>query len=272
MTGNVARLGQYMTPDWAALELIDRYFGDLTAADNVVEPSCGRGAFLAAIPSYVPTVGVEIDPELAAIAERRTGRRVIVGDFRMADLPFAPTALIGNPPFQKRTVDDFLERAWNLLPEDGRVGFVLPAYVFQTASTVDLLAQRWSMRQDMLPKNLFSHRLAHPICFAILTKGRARGLVGFALYHELAAVNRLRARYRALLAEGEGSVWAAVVRAALEALGGEADLATLYREIESHRPTENAFWQAKVRQVLQRIGVRVGAGVWRLATAEAIAA
>lgn len=263
---NVVRLGQYMTPDWAALELVDRYFGDLRGSDAVVEPACGRGAFLRALPDYVPAVGVEIDPALAGEARRRSGRRVIVGDFRMVDLPLAPTVVLGNPPFRKRTVDDFLERAWNLLPDDGRVGFILPAFVLQTASTIDALAQRWSIRQDMLPRNLFQ-RLSHPLCFALLTKGRERGLIGFALYHELAAVNRLQARYRALLAEGEGSVWAAVVRAALEALGGTADLPRLYREIEGHRPTSNAFWQAKVRQTLQRIAVRVGEGVWQLPAA-----
>lgn len=267
---NVVRLGQYMTPDWAAIELVARFFGDLSPTDHVVEPSCGRGAFLRAIPEQVPAVGVEIDPELAAFAERNTGRRVIVGDFRMVDLVTPPTAVIGNPPFRKRTVDEFLERAWNLLPDEGRVGFVLPAFVLQTASTVDGLAERWHIRQEMLPRNLFGG-LKHPLCFALLTKGAARGLVGFALYHELAAVNRLRTRYRALLAEGEGSVWAAVVRAALEALGGTADLQRLYREIEGHRPTANPFWQAKVRQTVQRIAVRVGDGVWALPR-EAIAA
>lgn len=265
---NVVRLGQYMTPDWAAEALVERYFGDLRGGDAVVEPSCGRGAFLRALPQAVPALGVEIDPAQAAEARRSTGRPVIVGDFRMVDLPLSPVALIGNPPFQKRTVDDFLDRAWNLLPDEGRVGFILPAFVFQTASTIDALADRWSVRQDMLPRNLFAG-LSHPLCFALFTKGRARGMVGFALYHELAAVNRLQARYRALLASGEGSVWAAVTRAALEALGGTADLQQLYREIEGHRPTSNAFWQAKVRQVLQRIATRVDAGVWALPKEEA---
>jgi len=267
---NVVRLGQYMTPDWAALELVARYFADLGAGDHVIEPSCGRGAFLRAVPRGVSAIGVEIDPDLADFAQRSSGRPVIVGDFRMVDLPATPTAIIGNPPFRKRTVDEFLDRAWHLLPDEGRVGFVLPAFVLQTANTIDDYAERWSIRQDMLPRNLFE-RLSHPLCFAMFTKGRARGLVGFALYHELAAVNRLQARYRALLAEGEGSVWAAVTRAALEALGGTASLQRLYREIEGHRPTSNPFWQAKVRQTLQRIAIRVGEAEWSLEP-EAIAA
>lgn len=267
--GQVA-LGQYMTPDWAAEALVERYFADLGSGDAVVEPSCGRGAFLRALPSHVPALGVEIDPALAAEARRSSGRPVIVGDFCTIDLPLAPVALVGNPPFRKHVVDGFLDRAWELLPNEGRVGFILPAFVLQTASTVDAFAERWSIRQDMLPRNLFE-RLSHPLCFAVFTKGRARGMVGFALYHELAAVNRLQARYRALLQEGEGSAWAAVTRAALEALGGCATLQDLYREIEGHRPTPNPFWQAKVRQTVQRIAVRVGAARWAI-PAEAAAA
>ena len=262
------QLGQWMTPDWAALHLVERYFGNLTSNDRVVEPSCGRGAFLRALPDYVPAIGVEIDPELAAIAIRTSGRQVIVGDFRHVDLPFQATAMIGNPPFKLAVIEGFLARAWDLLPDEGRVGLIVPCCTLQTASTVERISERWSVRQDMLPRNLFD-RLSLPICFAMLTKGRARGLVNFALYHELAAVNRLRARYRALLAEGERSVWAAVTRAALEALGGCASLASIYREIEGHRPTSNAFWQAKVRQTLQRIAVRVGAGRWALPDVQA---
>ncbi|HEY1035570.1 MAG TPA: class I SAM-dependent methyltransferase [Pseudoxanthomonas sp.] len=257
------QLGQYMTPDWAALELVERYFGDLTSSDRIVEPTCGRGAFLRALPHYVPAVGVEIDPRLAAEAARLSGRQVIVGDFRTAELPFTPTAIVGNPPFQLRAIEGVLERAFDLLPEDGRVGFILPCYTLQTPATVERIARHWSMRQEMIPRTLF-HRLSHPLCFALLTKGTTRGLVGFALYHEAAAVARMRKRYQALLSEGEGSVWAAVVRAALEVLGGRAELAELYREIEGHRPTTNTFWQAKVRQTVQRIAVRVGAATWAL--------
>lgn len=256
-------LGQWMTPDWAALHLVERYFGDLTACDRVVEPSCGRGAFLRALPDYVPAVGVEIDPALAAIAAGHSGRPVIVGDFLTAELPFQPTALVGNPPFKLAVIEGFLDRAWDLLPDEGRVGLIVPCCTLQTASTVERISQRWSVQQDMLPRNLFE-RLSLPICFALLRKGPRRGLLNFALYHELVAVNRLRARYRALLSEGERSVWSAVTRAALEALGGCASLRELYREIEGHRPTTNTFWQAKVRQTLQRIAVRVGAGRWAL--------
>lgn len=260
---SVKALGQYMTPDWAAIELVERHFGDLEAGARVVEPSCGRGAFLRALPAHLEVIGVEVDEALAAEARRRSGRTVLLGDFRMVDLPFVPRAVVGNPPFTTRTLLEFLDRAWNLMDDDGRVGFILPAYTFQTASTVTGIAERWRVQQELLPRDLFPG-LSHPLCFAVLTKGAERGLVGFALYHELAAVKRLQARYRELLQEGEGSVWAAVTRAALEALGGRADLQRIYREVDGHRPTPNAFWQAKVRQQLQRIARRVDSGVWEL--------
>jgi len=254
-------LGQWMTPDWMAEELVGTYFGDLAMFDTVIEPSCGAGAFLRAMPANVRAIGVEIDPELAAQAVATTGREVLVGDFTAVDLPPA-TAVIGNPPFRVATIEAFLARAFELLPNDGRVGFILPAYTFQTSSTTLRMAERWHIEQAAIPREFFP-KISMPICFARFTKGR-RGLVGFALYHEAGAVQRLRRRYRALLAQGETSAWAAVTRAALEQLGGSATLAQLYREVEGSQPTSNRFWQAKVRQQVQRVATRVGPATWAL--------
>lgn len=261
-----AALSQYLTPSWAAQALVDHFFGNLSAQDMVVEPTCGTGAFLQAIPSHVPAIGVEIDPALAEIAARASGRRVIVGDFRLVDIPVRPTAIIGNPPFSMTFLHSLLDRAWLSLEEEGRVGLILPCYHFQTSGTVVEMAQRWSIEQTQIPRNLFPG-LSMPLCFAQFTKGTRRGLVNFALYHEHAAIARLQARYRELLDRGEGSAWAAVVRAGLEACGGTATLAQLYREIEGHRPTANEYWKAQVRKVLQRIAQRVGDGVWSLSGA-----
>ena len=252
-----------MTPDWAAEALVERYFADLTINDHVIEPTCGRGAFLRALPRDVPALGVEIDERLAREAMRLSGRSVVVGDFRTVDLPWTPTAMVGNPPFQLRAIEGILARAHDLLPDDGRIGLILPCYTLQTPGTIERLSTLWSIQQDMIPRTLFP-RLSMPLCFALLHKGRVRGLVGFALYHEAAAVARLQARYRKLLAEGEGSTWAAVTRAALEALGGRATLAALYCEVEGARPTDNRWWREKVRQQVQRIAVRVDAGTWSL--------
>lgn len=258
-------LGQFFTPNWVAEALVERYYPRLCIFDAVVEPSCGEGAFLRALPDSVPACGVEIDPELAARARRNTGRPVHVGDFRAIDVPLRPTLVLGNPPFKTSIISGFIDRAWELLPDEGNLGFILPAFALQYASTIDRLSSRWHLEQDMLPREIFP-RLRHPLCFARLTKGPRRGLVGFALYHEMHAVNRLQKRYRALLDQGERSHWAAVTRAAVEALGGCADLPSIYREVEGNRPTSNRFWHAKVRQQLQRFGRRVGPGVWSIKT------
>ena len=84
---------QWFTPEWAAQALVERYFPGLSSSDFVVEPSCGAGAFLKAIPDEVPVVGVEIAPELA---RQNTGRHVITGDFATATLPSSVTAAIEN--------------------------------------------------------------------------------------------------------------------------------------------------------------------------------
>src|SRR3546814_14682276 len=73
------------TPLYAAERLVERHFPDLGAKDLVLEPSCGIGAFLRAIPATTSAIGVEIDPERAAIARQRSGRPVIPGDFCRAE-------------------------------------------------------------------------------------------------------------------------------------------------------------------------------------------
>ncbi|MCE4289858.1 class I SAM-dependent methyltransferase [Xanthomonas hortorum pv. vitians] len=260
-----ALLSQYMTPDWAAALCLERFLPDLGPDDLVFEPTCGRGAFLRAVPLHVPAVGMEVDPTLAAYAAATTGRAVLVGDVLRDPLPSGITTIVGNPPFRVSFVNQLLARAHGLLPEHGRVGMLLPYFIFQTASNLEAIARDWSIEQTMLPRNLYP-RLRHPLCFAVLTKDHHKRLVGFALFHELAAVNRLQRRYKQLLQEGVGSVWTAVVQAALEQLGGTATLAEIYREVEGHRPTTNAWWQAKVRQVLQRSFRRVAPGTWAIPT------
>lgn len=73
-------LNQFFTPAWAADLLVQRYFGDLQPSDNVLEPACGDGRFLMAIPPEVQAVGVEIDQAMAEAAivhhvgKKRAGR------------------------------------------------------------------------------------------------------------------------------------------------------------------------------------------------------
>lgn len=247
----VKQLGQYPTPVWVAEALIERHFADLDSRDCVIEPSCGPGAFLAAIPAEVPAIGVEIDARIAQEAVRNTGRTVLVGDFRTIQLDVHPTLILGNPPFNMKTVDGFLDRSHALLPEGGRVGLILPAYAFQTSSRVAGYADKWSLMQEMIPRNIYPG-LSLPLVFAMFSKDRRRTLVGFALYREATDVQGLPSQYREALSKGAGPVWREVVGAALRALGGEASVKDLYGEISGNRPTQTKFWQEKVRQTLRR--------------------
>jgi site-specific DNA-methyltransferase (adenine-specific) len=257
-------LGQYPTPVYVAEALVDRYFADLGTEDVVWEPSCGPGSFLEAIPAHVPAFGTEIDPELAERARRNTGREVITGDYRTVELVLQPTAIIGNPPFRMSLVDALLERAHQALPEGGRMGLILPVYAFQTAARVSGYARRWGIEQTLIPRNIYPG-LQCPLCFAVFSKDRRRTLIGFALYDEAAAVQRLSARYQRLFTDpGEGSLWGRVIEEALVSLGGEGSLEDIYREVEGRRPTDNRFWREQIRKVARRHFPRAGRGRYRL--------
>jgi site-specific DNA-methyltransferase (adenine-specific) len=262
-------LGQYPTHQWAAEAIVESFFPNLRAGHVVLEPSCGPGAFLAAVPTGVEAIGVEVDPLMAEHARRNTGCRVLVGDFRTIELDFEPTHIIGNPPFNLKLIDGFLDRAHELLPQGGQAGFILPAYAFQTAARVAGYADRWTLSQSMIPRNLFPG-LSLPLVFATFSKDRRRTLIGFALYRETAAVQKLPTAYREVLATVGGPVWPRVVRLAIERLGGEADLQDIYRELEDNRPTNTPFWREQIRKVIRTSScgcAPVGRGRYALAMA-----
>lgn len=246
---NTRTLSQYMTPAWFAELVIERYFSRLSGHDHVLEPSCGTGSFLLALPDTVPATGVELDPALAAIARESTGRRVITGDFRTASLDVQPTAIIGNPPFKVDVIERFLLRAHELLPAGGQAGFILPAYTFQTAATVMRLAGRWSITQEAMPRNVFP-RISVPLLFALFTKDERRTLVGFALYQEAYDALRLQQQYREAISAGPG-IWRRLCQLALRRLGGEAPLPEIYAELQGRHPGAGQFWREKVRQTLR---------------------
>lgn len=260
-------LSQWMTPAWAAEAIVDRHFADLGRGSRVLEPSCGEGAFLGAIPASAEAIGVEIDPLLAEVARARTGRAVITGDFRTAVLPSGISDVIGNPPFSASIIESFIRRAWRILPEGGRVGFLLPVYVFQTTTKVLGYAAHWRIEQELLPRNLFPG-IKLPLLFARFTKARDRRLVGFLLYRETAEAHALAAFARDELqrvGRDGGSVWRRVVNAAFDRAGDRVHLSDLYKMLEGGRPTANPFWKAQIRKVLQTSQefVREGNGRWR---------
>lgn len=241
---------QGQTPIWLPPLLLERHFPALSSADMVLEPSCGRGSFLRAIPADIPAIGVEIDPGLAAQARLLTGRTVIEGDFRTVAIDSRPTVVIGNPVFRARLIREFLARCHDLLPEGGKVGFVLPTDFFQYSMKVLDLAEHWSLAVELMPKDIFGN-LPSQIAFAIFTKDRRRAMWGLAMYEENAGVLSLPAQYRMRMVDAPRPLWRDVVEAALRQLGGEADLSEIYAEVEGRRPTGNRFWRPKIRQVLQ---------------------
>jgi site-specific DNA-methyltransferase (adenine-specific) len=255
---------QWFTPVWAAKALFAAHFGDLTDEDVVVEPTCGSGNFLTALPREISAFGVEIDAALADLARRNSGRMVLEGDFRTVELPARPTAAIGNPPFDMDVFDGILDRCHDLMDRDGRAGFVLPAYAFQTASRVASYARRWSLEQEMIPRNLFPG-MSKPLCFAVFRKDGLGHLKGFALYRELHDVNSMPG-YVADELNHCGSPWSAIVSRALEELGGSAALSEIYAAVEPRRPSGNSWWREKIRQTLSRSSefVKLDRGYWSI--------
>lgn len=253
----MSALCQHFTPLWLAQALVERHFGSLGADDMVLEPCCGHGAFLNAIPASVKAWGAELDPAVAQLARTATKRPVMVGDVLGMDLAGEPwTAVIGNPPFRGRFIDKLLDRCHSWLPDGGRVGLILPAYFFRTAARVCQLSDNWHTQVELLPRSAFAYRMIEPILFAVLTKGRARVMVGLALFDEESDRQGMQQAYRRALAASTGSAWRAVCHLALTRLKATelapARLAEIYRELEGHRPSRTTWWREKIRQTLRQ--------------------
>lgn len=251
-------LGQYPTPAWAAEAIVRTHLPALDERDYVVEPSCGPGRFLQAIPEHVPLTGVEIDPELAQMARDITGRHVVTGDFLELKLEDSPTVIVGNPPFATKTIEAFLDKAHRIMDREGRVLFILPAYFFQTARRVARYSEQWSIMQEMLPRNLYKG-LKYPLTLATFMKDQKRSLIGFGLFHELAHLQGLPKAVQEAMNEGP-MTWGGLVKEAIAVLGGEAALKDIYDYVADRRPTPNEHWREQVRKQCQKVATRVGRG------------
>lgn len=250
----MTELCQFNTPVWVAQALVDRYFPRISSADRMLEPTCGPGAFLQAIAPEVAALGIEIDPVVAQRARDNTGREVITGNFLDVDLPWDPTFIIGNPPFRAAVIDSILDRCHRILPEGGEAGFILPAYIMQTAGRVSRYGDRWSLSIELMPRDAFHARMRTPLLFAMFQKNAARRLIGFVLYRECDDLHQMAKPYRELLSSYEGPVWLATCRLALRRLGGAASLKQIYAELERNRPTRTNWWREKIRQTLRVYG------------------
>lgn len=253
-----AALSQWFTPFWVAEELVDDALKGMSGA-SVLEPSCGTGAFLTAVPKEMPALGIDIDPRVVAAAVANSGREVIVGDFRKHDLGgFRPDVIVGNPPFEMEIINGFLDRAHEILPEDGLIAMVLPAYAFQTPRQVSRWMDMFSIDVNMIPRTLFPG-LSKPLVWAKCTKTAARRFSGMMLFAETRAIEQMRPAIRKAL-EGPGT-WREAVDTALRSLGGEASVSSIYEAMVPER-RQSEHWRPKVRQTLQRGFVSLGQGRW----------
>jgi site-specific DNA-methyltransferase (adenine-specific) len=255
-----AALSQWFTPFWVAEELVDDALRGMGHV-SVVEPSCGTGAFLTAIPKSMPALGVDIDPRVVAAAVANSGREVRVGDFRTMDLSdVKPELIVGNPPFEMDVINGFLDKAHAELPEDGLIAMVLPAYAFQTPRQVSRWMDMFSIDVNMIPRTLFPG-LSKPLVWAKYRRTSMRTFSGMMLFAETREIENMRPAIReALAAPG---TWRSAVTVALESLGGTASVTSIYQAVAPERRSGD-HWRPKIRQTLQRGFVSLGEGRWTL--------
>lgn len=254
-------LGQFMSPHWASAMLVEHSLRDLGDV-NVIEPSCGDGAFLGAIPQHLNAIGVDIDPKMAALARHNTGREVIVGDFASVPIDMQDVGLIiGNPNFAMPVVDSFVRRAHSLLVDEGRLDMIIPAHSLSTTSRVLAWNELFSIEPLVIPRSLFP-RISLPLVWARFTKTKHRTLVGFLLFEEEAAIMSMPKAIRQAL--GRPGTWREAVGLALHSLGGSGSLKQVYAALEPRRPTQNTFWRDKCRQTLALYYERIDERHWRL--------
>lgn len=262
---NQEKLKQYFTAPWFASLMVQHYFPDLDEADLILEPSAGRGALIKAIPDHVPAIGVEIDPEVAQLARESSGRQIITGDFTTVDIPFTPTGIIGNPPFDLSVFEMMLSRSYELLPKDKKAVFLLPAYFYQTAKSVIRFRHKWSMSLDMVPRDIYPG-LSKPLVIGQFIKDGKRIMSNMLFYMEKVEFDDMSARSKEILKDqARRSVWKDLVVDAVKSLGGRAKLKQIYDFVSPKRPTENPFWREQIRKVAQKALTRVGHGEYALA-------
>ena len=151
----LARATQYAhyTPEFMVRTMWDALTRMGFSGGNVLEPGCGTGLFLAALPekaaSKVALTGIEADPITARIAAKLFPEAWIrAEDFTKARLTERYDVVIGNPPFSDRTVraddaagklhlslhDYFIARSIERLKPGGVAAFVTSRWTMDKSS------------------------------------------------------------------------------------------------------------------------------------------
>lgn len=252
-------LSQYMTPAWASSLIVNKFYPSLSENDFCVEPSCGQGSFLNAIPDNVPAIGIEVDPVLAQEARYLTGRVVHEADVLEFKFDRPVSHMIGNIPFHTKFLSDLLDKAKGEVVAGGTVGLILSCHMLQTSSNISLWSKDWSIDTHMMPRNIYPG-LSKALCFSVFTKDKRQLFKGMALYLETEEINSLdREIKRIFVEQGKGSVWGRVIESALISLGGKGSLKQVYEFVEGRRPTKNPAWKQQIRKVI-RSGLFVDLG------------
>jgi SAM-dependent methyltransferase len=148
---------------------------------SVLDPACGTGTVLRAVPDDVGVLGQEIDPGLAALAAARLAFRAGPAEVRVGDSirddAFAGTtvdALVCNPPFNVRS--------WGFedLQYDGRWVYGLPPKGESELAWVQHCLAHLSPRGRavlVMPPSVASRRSGRPIRAELLRRGALRAII-----------------------------------------------------------------------------------------------
>lgn len=254
----------YPTPGWFAHMLFEQRIAPYLNVESVIlEPSCGDGSLLRAIPANVRAFGVELDPVLAAEAAATSGHHVVVGDVLTAPFPEQPTMLFANPPFSMTFVDRLLNRIYFGFAEGGRASMILPAYMLQTSRTVAAFAARWSIEAELIPRDLFPN-LSKSLVFASFVREQQRRFVGLSFYLETAAWQQMPERFHEILARARKNVWVAAILEALTRLGGTGTIESIHRIVAGSPPTQTPWVREAIRKWAREAFECVGNATYRI--------
>ena len=170
--------GQFFTPP-VVVEFMIALLG-ITGGD-VLEPSCGGGAFIGALPPACRVTGLELQGQAAAVARLLNPAATIIQGDALQQLEAMAGRFdycIGNPPFidlprgaayagfdwangQRDGVWYFLEIGMRALRPGGWLAFVVPDGILANRSCLDrrthLLDHYWLRAVISLPRETFLH-------------------------------------------------------------------------------------------------------------------
>ena len=170
--------GQFFTPPVVISFIID-LLGIKTG--DVLEPSCGGGAFLQALPPACRVTGCELNLQAAAVAQLLCPKATILtGDtlLRIEELRGRFDYCVGNPPFidfprgrsfdgytlaagQRDAVWYFLELGLEALRPGGWLAFVVPDGILANSGDLkqrmEMLNRYWLRACISLPRETFLH-------------------------------------------------------------------------------------------------------------------